>query len=367
MLHFKQVEGEEKFLLILKEDVSMYYPKNLKTVNVAADTLYKKSNKISMAQISKGLTLQQTQIIAYAIHKTQQDGTSSFQKKDIERQLGKKMTTQGLKRDTAALMDLKFSLTLADPKVFGFLNFFQRISYDHGKVSFKWSDDMVPHIIDLKEKYITNDLRITSKFISSFSWTLYEYLKANYGKWHTEITKEEALKLFGVSSVKTYNERTSSFKQKVLDTAVEEVNKHTEYNVYYEDIRNGRAISAFRFVWSVGEAVKRPTAKQIQESERRLDHIIELSSQIVMEAMTELSMEDIIKVRQSRQKAEEIHERINAEDTEYDDVSQILSRYLIPMHELLMMAEKIKLAPKRDREKYDWISGETPLYNWLEE
>ncbi|MFD0943824.1 replication initiation protein [Savagea faecisuis] len=345
----------------------MYYPKNLKTVNVSADTLYKKSNKISMAQISKGLTLQQTRIIAYAIHKTQQDGTSSFRKSEIEKQLGKEIKTSEMRRDTAALMDLKFSLTLANPKVFGFLNFFQKISYDHGEVNFKWSDDMVPHIIDLKEKYITNDLRITSKFISSFSWTLYEYLKANYGRWYTEITKEEALNLFGVSDVKTYIERTANFKQKVLDVAIEEVNQHTEYTVSYEDIRSGRAISAFRITWSVGEMVKRPTAKQIKESERRLNHIIELSSQIVMEAMTELSMEDIISVRKSRQKAEEIHDRVTEDDIEYDDVPQILSRYVVPMSELLMIAEKVKLAPKREKEKYDWISGETPLYDWLHE
>ena len=320
-----------------------------------------------MAQISKGLTLQQTQLIAYAIHKTQQDGVSSFSKREAENQMGKKMMTRDLKRDAAALMDIRISLTLKDdPDAFSFINFFQRISYEKGTVSFRWSDDIVPHIIDLKSKYITNDLRITSKFSSAFSWTLYEFLKANYGRWYTELSKNEMLNLFGVKDVKTYVKRTGSFKQKVLDVAIGEVNEHTEYEVCYEDIRSGRSIVGFRLSWSVGMEIRKPTAKQIKESDRRLHHIINLSSGIFVDAMTNLSMDDLVKARGARQRAEEIHERITSGEVDYDDVSRILDRYIVPMHDLLMIAEKGKMDVNKDRQGYDWINDDPPLYNWLD-
>ena len=57
---------------------------------------------------------------------------------------------------------------------------------------------MIPHILELKEKYIITDLTITSQFKSGFSWTLYEYLKAHYGYWHKPISKEALMRLFGV-------------------------------------------------------------------------------------------------------------------------------------------------------------------------
>ena len=61
---------------------------------------------------------------------------------------------------------------------------------------------MIPHILELKEKYVATDLTITSKFKSGFSWILYDYLKAHYGYWHKPITKDELMKLFCVEEKK---------------------------------------------------------------------------------------------------------------------------------------------------------------------
>ena len=48
---------------------------------------------------------------------------------------------------------------------------------------------MIPHILELKEKFIVTDLTITSQFKSGFSWTLYDYIKAHYGYWHKPLSK----------------------------------------------------------------------------------------------------------------------------------------------------------------------------------
>lgn len=50
-------------------------------------------------------------------------------------------------------------------------NIFLGMEYERGLFKFEWSPKFLPHILNLKEKYITNDLTITSKFKSSFTWT----------------------------------------------------------------------------------------------------------------------------------------------------------------------------------------------------
>ncbi|WP_369678784.1 hypothetical protein [Planococcus faecalis] len=51
-------------------------------------------------------------------------------------------------------------------------------------------------MLELKDKYITTDLTIASKFKSSFTWTLYDYIKGHYNFWYKNISKDGLLKLF---------------------------------------------------------------------------------------------------------------------------------------------------------------------------
>ena len=71
---------------------------------------------------------------------------------------------------------------------------------------------MIPHILELKEKFIITDLTITSQFKSGFSWTLYDYIKAHYGYWHKPLSKDALMRLFGVENKKTYIQSTAQFK-----------------------------------------------------------------------------------------------------------------------------------------------------------
>ena len=79
---------------------------------------------------------------------------------------------------------------------------------------------MIPHILELREKYVLTDLTVTSNFKSGFSWILYDYLKAHYGYWHKALSKKELLRLFAVETRKTYQKSTAEFKRGVLDVAI---------------------------------------------------------------------------------------------------------------------------------------------------
>lgn len=249
---------------------------NGKTQVIDYENSIKKSNEFSMVKISHRLTLNQMQLLAYAIYSTQQNGATEFHKADFEKKfnLGE-YRSEDAKKDSRRLFELEFSLDDMESDEFDYLHVFQRIQYKKGLFTFKWSEDMIPHILDLKERYNLTNLTITSNFKSSFSWKLYDYLKSHYGYWHKTITKEALMKLFGVDDKRTYQNNTGKFKQTVLDVAIAEINEHTELEVRYEEEVKGRSIIGFDLIWSNGKTVASATKKQINELTAILDIIFE--------------------------------------------------------------------------------------------
>jgi len=251
--------------------------KNDKKQLVSYENGIKKSNDFSMAKLSHGLTLNQMQLLAFAIFSTQQDGQTGFIKADFERKFEiKRYLTKDAKVDAQRLLDLKFSIEDLENDYFEYWNVFQSIKYDKGEFRFKWTDDMIPHILELKNHYVTTDLTITSQFKSSFSWTLYEYLKARYGAYYVPVSKEALLRLFSVENRKTYQSNTGRFKKTVLDVAIEELNKYTEFEVWYKEKKKGRAIVGFEIHWSTGKTVSLATDNQSEELKRLVDEVFAL-------------------------------------------------------------------------------------------
>src|SRR5699024_492721 len=230
------------------------------------DNSIKKSNELSMAKLSHGLTLNQMQLLAFAIYCTNKNEKTEFIKSYFENKFNiEKYQTIHAKEDAKKLIDLKFSTEDLDNDSFEYWNVFQGIRYKEGLFGFKWSDNMIPHILELKEKYVATDLMITSKFKSGFSWTLYDYLRAHYGYWHKVVTKEELMKLFNVEDKKTYQSNTGKFKSTVLDVAIKEINTYTELDVRYNEEKQGRKIVGFDLIWSSGQKIRSATKKQIKE------------------------------------------------------------------------------------------------------
>jgi hypothetical protein len=229
-----------------------------------------------MAKLNHGLTLNQMQLLAYAIFCTQQNGATEFRKVNFEKKFGiNQYRTEDAKKDASKLSHLQFSIEDLENDYFEYWNFFQGIRYKEGLFTFKWTEEMLPHILELKEKYITTDLTITAKFRSGFSWILYDFLKAHYGYWHKPITKEGLMKLFGVEEKKTYQKNTNDFKRIVLDVAVAEINEHTELEVRYKEEKKGRSIIGFDLIWSNGKTVSSATKNQIKELQAILDIIFD--------------------------------------------------------------------------------------------
>lgn len=316
----------------------------------------KKSKELSMSKLNHGLTLNQMQLLAYAIYSTQKNGKTEFHKASFEKKFGiEKYQTVHAKQDVQKLLGLQFSIEDLDNNYFEYWNVFGSIKYKDGLFTFRWNEEFVPHILELKDKwYITTDLSITANFKSSFSWILYDFLKAHYGNWYKPITKEVFMRLFGVENIKSYSNNTGLLKKKVLDVAIAEINKFTEFEVWYKDIKEGRAITGFEIHWSSGETEAAATKKQIKE----------------LKAIVEIVFDDVFKY--VNLKNDPMRERaivLVKEIESYREFTMepicITSKYA---NSLLQKASMILRELERmvETDQKNTTSNTSSFYNWLE-
>lgn len=250
---------------------------NSKNQLISYENSIQKSNELSMAKLNHGLSLNQMQLLAFSIYCTQQDGITEFHKVDFEKKFGMvQYKTEDAKKDSQRILSLQVGMEDLENNAFEYWNVFRKMKYANGLFRFTWAEEMIPHILELKERYyVTTDLTIASKFRSSFSWTLYDYIKAHYGYWHKPISKTGLMKLFGVENKKTYINNTGDFKKMVLDVAIKEINEHTELEVRYNVEKQGRAITGFDLIWSNGQKLTSATKKQIKEIKSVVDIVFE--------------------------------------------------------------------------------------------
>lgn len=328
--------------------------KNDKKTLINVENSIKKSNELSMAKLSHGLTLNQTQLLAFAIFSTQKNGVTSFQKADFEKKFEiASYNTKYAQRDAQTILGLKFTAVEdLEQNHFDYYNVFQRISYNKGTFNFKWSEDIIPHILNLKNKYVLTDLTITSQFKSSYSWILYDFLKAHYGYWHLPVSKEALLKLFGVENKKSYLMNTGMFKLKVLDVAISEINELTELKIMYKEEKQGKSIVGFDLHWSYGTIVPCATEKQMK-------HLEEIVLLIKEDMFIFINLQD----KKNREEAIEMVKEIENMNAFLIRPAVITRDYA---NELIKKAtnslNRLNYFLKEDNQE----TIEVPLFNWLE-
>lgn len=332
---------------------------NPKRQVISYENSIQKSREFSMAKLSQGLTLNQMQLLAFAIYSTQQNGATEFHKADFEKKFGiEKYQTIHAKQDVQKVSGLQFSIEDLENHYFEYWNIFGSIKYKEGLFTFRWNEEFIPHILELKEKYITSDLTITSQFKSGFSWTLYDYLKAHHGYWHKQISKEGLMKLFGVEKVKTYLGNTAQFKRAVLDVAIKEINEYTELQVRYNIEKEGRSITGFDLIWSNGQRLTSATKKQLTEIKSIVDIVFEdMFDYINLDNESDrLRARDLIReIEEMREFTEEPISITN------EKAKELIKKAVWNFRQLNGLLEKNHKAVSPESEK------KVQFYNWLEE
>ncbi|MBF8984580.1 replication initiation protein [Lutibacter sp. B2] len=156
-----------------------------------------------------------------------------------------------IKRIVKDVMSLVLEVLNSDEK-WAFYNLTQRCAYDKGSVKFKFNSDMKNFLLDLRSHYYICSPEVI-KFKSWSSIRLYDLLRSvaykqiKHNEGEFKYNLEELKKMLGLEG--KYN-RFNSFREKVIEPAMSEINKKTDISFTYEKIARGRKVVGLKFIIS---------------------------------------------------------------------------------------------------------------------
>ncbi len=214
-------------------------------------SVFKRDDMIQKARFN--LTVQEQRAILYAISKIQPEDTYlteyTFELKDFYKIIGwDKESYNELKAMLKGLTDKSWWAEIDNNGTESVLRWFTtaRTNKRSGRVTIKFHEDMMPYLLQLVEQgafYTSYNLKYVLPMSSKHSPRLYEILKSyqkNNQQWFFPI--EQLKKLMYCESYTNYG----NFKIRVLEPAVEEINKYTDIVVAYDEIRDGRGNKVVR-------------------------------------------------------------------------------------------------------------------------
>ena len=200
------------------------------------------------------LTLQEQRVVLYAISKIKPGDTPSTEYvldiKDFYLLCGIENESYSKLKDI--LLKLKSDTwwtVLSDGETESALSWFNvvRTNKKSGKVVFKFHEDVMPYLTELKKNgnfYTKYSLQYVLPMSGRYSPRLYEILKSyhyNNVEWFFDIDN-----LKWLLSCQHY-ENFYDFKRRVLEPAIEEINKFTDMKIAYETVSEGRRVSRITF------------------------------------------------------------------------------------------------------------------------
>ncbi len=123
---------------------------------------------------------------------------------------------------------------------------FSGIDYIPGKGEFEFiiSKEMEPLILELRERFSVYHLADVHKFKAASTWHLFENLNRwkNAGGWHVSLKE-----LHSILGADGKYPRFDSFRQRLIDPAILEINEKSSLNVEYVKETSGKTVVALRF------------------------------------------------------------------------------------------------------------------------
>ena len=126
--------------------------------------------------------------------------------------------------------------------------------YDNGKITIKISDELKPFLVELRGNFTRYQLSEIISFKSRYAIRLYEMLNSYMNENnlpHADVAIEISISVEELrKNTDTVNkfERYSSFKKRVIDTALKEINAKSKYHVIATPYKKGYAVAGFEFL-----------------------------------------------------------------------------------------------------------------------
>jgi plasmid replication initiation protein len=159
-----------------------------------------------------------------------------------------------------------------------------------GKVVLRFAFDIIPYLSQLSREFTKYKLKHVARFESVYSIRLYELLVQWVSSGEREIEVEWLKNQFQVGD--KYS-RLVNLKNRVIDPAVEEINKHSNLWVKYSQLKSGRTVTHFQFKFGLKNPPKEK--QQLTEAEINRQARPGESRAAVIARLTGLPLSDIAK------------------------------------------------------------------------
>jgi hypothetical protein len=149
------------------------------------------------------------------------------------------MTTNNLNQVIKSLMSKPLEIKTSNTswKMFNWFSYFE---FDKGVITCRFDKALKPYLLDLKERFVINDLKMLLRMRSSYSKRMYLLLKeySKIGSRTFDIKElQEILKV-----PKSHKERYAKFKSDVLKRAETDINKFTDLEVKLTEKKRARKV-----------------------------------------------------------------------------------------------------------------------------
>jgi plasmid replication initiation protein len=188
----------------------------------------------------------------------------------------KEINDKETKDNIGAFVDITvcFNLLEKDKKVWVKMALLAMVKIDIGIVRYQFPDEILKEI-KMPNIYCLLDLQVINKLSSKYAIALYEIAKDYINR---EIPKMEVdifRKLMGIEN--KYENNFGDVKKRVLEPAIEELEKKTELRVTYELITTGKKITHIKFYTTqVEKPVEASEEKEIKPTISETDFLTEI-------------------------------------------------------------------------------------------
>lgn len=129
-------------------------------------------------------------------------------------------------------------------------NWVQSVAYatNESYIKIKFTDDVMPLITQLEKHFTSYQIEQVKDLSSIYAIRLYELMMQWRATGKTQqIPIDELRHKLGIEP--DQYQKMSNFKAKVLDTAIDQINEHTDIKASYEQHKERRSITGFTFIF----------------------------------------------------------------------------------------------------------------------
>jgi plasmid replication initiation protein len=170
-----------------------------------------------------------------------------FKVSEIETKIGKKLNRDSLKTMATELRrkNLYIDKGKGSFLVTGWVSSFEYYA-DKGEIELCFDPKLKPYLLELQNRFAKADIRYIFQLSSEYAKRIYTIFKQweKIGEYKIEVAEWQRI-LDVPKSMMIYNR----FKEKIIETAKEQINEKTELEVDYKEIKTGRKVTGLE--WTI--------------------------------------------------------------------------------------------------------------------